>query len=185
MRGEGSDDMTVMSPSKIRRARVEDAAGITSVHIASSEDAYAPLAASWPAVDAVKRAAMWTKTLSEADPRSPVFVAEDATGAVIGFTRGGPARRAAPAAEVEVHVIHVLPAWRGRGIGDALWTAVCREIRGSELASMYVETIADLACCGFYERHGGEPCQRTPTDFHGAARTQVVYRWPHGAPSVR
>jgi phosphinothricin acetyltransferase len=170
--------------SLVRRARVGDAAAIAAVHIASSDDAYAPLAAHWPPADPVKRAAAWTKTLSEEDPRAPVFVAEDA-GAIVGFGQSGPARRSEPSADVEVHVIHVLPAYRGRGIGDALWTAVCEEIRGPNLASMYVETLAGLACCSFYESHGGELVERRPTSFYGAERTHVTYRWSRGAPSER
>jgi ribosomal protein S18 acetylase RimI-like enzyme len=87
--------------------------------------------------------------------------------------------------DVEVHVIHVLPAFRGRGIGDALWMAVCVEIRGPSLASMYVDTVAELACCAFYGSHGGELVERRPTNFHGAERTHVTYRWLRGAPSDR
>jgi hypothetical protein len=50
---------------------------------------------------------------------------------------------------------------------------------------MYVYTLAELACCSFYERHGGQLCERFPTDFHGAERTQVTYRWLSGVPSER
>jgi phosphinothricin acetyltransferase len=177
--------MVELKAPLVRRARLGDAAAIAAVHIASSDDAYAPLAAVWPVADPVKRAAAWTKSLSEDDPRSPIFVAEDAGGAVIGFSRGGPARRLEPRADVEVHVIHVLPAFRGRGIGDALFCSACAAVRGAKLASMYVETIAELACSSFYESHGGQLVERRSVDFHGASRTHVTYRWPSGAPSVR
>jgi ribosomal protein S18 acetylase RimI-like enzyme len=169
----------------IRRARVVDAPAIAAIHIASSDDAYAPLAAVWPSADAAKRAAMWTETLSAEDPRCPVFIAEDETGAVIGFCGAGPARRSEPLAEVEIHVIHVLPAYRGRGIGDALWKAICLETRGPNLASMYVDTLAELACCSFYESRGGEVIERRFADFHGATRTHVTFRWLRGKPNNR
>jgi ribosomal protein S18 acetylase RimI-like enzyme len=169
---------------KVRRARVEDAAAIAHVHIASSDDAYAPLAAVWPIADAERRAGLWRETLAEPDGPSPVFVAED-EGSVVGFARGGPARRNVPEMDVEIYVIHVLPAFRGRGIGGALWTAVCSTIRGPDLASMYVETVTELACCAFYEGHGGAGAYRRPMAFHGAPRTAVIYQWARGAPSDR
>jgi ribosomal protein S18 acetylase RimI-like enzyme len=164
----------------VRRARTSDASAITNVHILSSEDAYAPLAAVWPAVDMVARTAFWTKTLSEG---AAVFVAEDADASVVGFGQGGPARRTMLGAEVEVWVLHVLPGCRGRGIGDALWAAICREARGPELLAMYVETLAELACCSFYERHGGAVGLQWLANFHGVARTHVAYVWPRGVAS--
>ncbi len=175
--------MTGVANPFVRAARVEDAAAIASVHIASSDEAYAPLAARWHAADAVARAAMWAKSLAEADGRFVVLVAEDTDGAVIGFVSGGDPRRADTAAECEVYAIHVHPSCRGQGVGDALWTAACCQVRGVELASMYVDTLAELRCCSFYERHGGVVVERRPTEFHGAARTHVTYRWARGTPS--
>jgi ribosomal protein S18 acetylase RimI-like enzyme len=124
---------------------------------------------------------MWAKSL-ETDPKNLVFVAEDDADAVIGFSGAGPARRPEPAADVEIHVIHVLPAYRGHGVGHALWTAACAAARGPELASMYVETIAELAAAGFYRAHGGVLIEERPVQFHGATRTHVAFRWERGNP---
>jgi ribosomal protein S18 acetylase RimI-like enzyme len=166
----------------LRRARVGDAAAIASAHIASRDDAYAPLAAEWSADDTSARTKMWAKTLSDAKLLL-VIVAEDANGAVIGFVEGGPARRQEPAAELEIYVIHVHPKHRGQGLGDALWVAACEELRGPKLASMYVDTLAELRSCSFYARHGGQVVERRVTDLHGAARTHVTYRWADGVSS--
>ncbi len=171
-----------MNEPSIRAARVDDAEAIASVHIASSDDAYAPLAAQWHPADAAARAAKWAKSIAEASPLPLVIVADDARDGVIGFVSGGRARRVEPNAQLEIYVLHVLPAHRGRGVGDALWTAACRALRGSELTPIYVDTLAELRCCSFYERHGGVLVERKPIDFHGAARTHVTYRWPDGAP---
>jgi ribosomal protein S18 acetylase RimI-like enzyme len=163
----------------VRSARLEDAAAIASIHIASSDDAYAPLAAEWHPADPAKRAAVWAKTLAEAGA-ALVLLAEDTDGTVIGFVSGGKARRTEPATELELHVIHVHPEHRGQGVGDALWSAACGEVRGSELTAMFVDTLAELRCCSFYERHGGELIERRPVSFQGAERTHVTYRWAHG-----
>ena len=168
----------------VRAARIDDAEAIASVHIASSDEAYAPLAAEWASADTATRAARWEKSIAETTSRLPlVLVAEDTLGRVIGFVSGGHARRTEPAVPFEVYVIHVHPAHRGRAIGDALWIAACRELRGPQLAALYVDTLAELRCCSFYERHGGQLIERRRTDFHGATRTHVTYRWTDGAPN--
>jgi GNAT superfamily N-acetyltransferase len=166
----------------LRRAEAIDAAAIASVHIASSDDAYAPLALAWPVADASARAAMWAESLRDHAERPLVLVAQH-DGAVVGFVGGGPARRKEAGAELEIYVIHVHPAHRGRAVGAALWRSACAELRGPGLAAMYVDTLAELRCCSFYERHGGQLVDRRPTDFHGATRTHVTYRWARGAPS--
>jgi ribosomal protein S18 acetylase RimI-like enzyme len=165
----------------LRKAGVGDARAIARVHIASSEDAYAPLAGRWQAEDVEQRTARWAASLGEADRL--VLVAEDADGVVIGFVTGGPARRREPGAELEIYAIHVSPAHRGRMVGDALWNEACRKLRGPELAALYVDTLAELRACSFYERRGGEVVERRATDFLGAGRTHVTYRWARGARS--
>jgi ribosomal protein S18 acetylase RimI-like enzyme len=164
----------------VRVATVADAPAIAAVHVASSEEAYAPLAAAWPLADVGTRTEGWTESFRTADARRVILVAE-LDGAVVGFVEGGPARRADPLAELEIYVIHVLPAHRGKGVGDALWTTACERLRGPERASLYVDSLAELRCCSFYERHGGQLVERRPTDFHGATRTHVTYRWASGA----
>lgn len=133
------------------------------MHIASSEDAYRPLAAEWTLPDPLVREAMWRETLRK---DALVFVTGDA------FVHGGPARRAEPGVANEVYAIHVLPAARGSGVGTALWLAMRKE-----LGALYVDTLAELACCRFYERHGGERIEERPLLFHGADRTHVTYRF--------
>jgi ribosomal protein S18 acetylase RimI-like enzyme len=168
---------------RLRGAGVEDAAAIAAVHIASSDDAYAPLAADWPGSDVGARTASWATTLAK-DPSELVLVAEDPTGRVIGFVSGGRARRREPSAEMEIYVIHVRPEHRGRGVGGMLWDAACAEVRGPVLVAIYVDTLAELRCCSFYARRGGVVVEQRAMDFHGASRTHVTYRWAHGVPST-
>jgi len=165
----------------VRRAGAADARSIASVHIASSNDAYAPLAACWPAEDIDARAAKWAKRLTE-EASLLVIVAED-EGAVVGFAAGGPARRQEPHTEVEIYAIHVTPTLRGQGVGHAIWNAACSALRGPALAAIYVDTLAELRACSFYERHGGQVTERASTSFLGALRTHVTYRWKQGARS--
>jgi GNAT superfamily N-acetyltransferase len=166
----------------VRDAKVEDADATTHVHIASSDDAYAPLAKHWPAPDATHRARLWAQALaSPRDNRADLVAIVD--DAIVGFISGGPRRDNDIDAELEIYVIHVLPEHRGHGVGGALWTEACARLRGPTLRSMLLQTFAELRCCVFYERHGGQIAARKPEEFHGGAVTRLVYLWPAGRPS--
>ncbi len=164
---------------QIRLAHAADAPAIASVHIESSHQAYAPLAAVWPAADLVRRAESWRRFATEGATGRVAFVAHF-SDQVVGFIHAGRARRVEAGAATEVFVIHVLPIWRGRGVGSALWSAACAHVRGPGFSSMYVDTLEELASCAFYEARGGERTERRPIDFHGARRTHVTYSWPEG-----
>jgi ribosomal protein S18 acetylase RimI-like enzyme len=170
----------VVAETKLLRADLVDAHAIALVHIASSDDSYAPLAAQWQSYDVKARAGTWEERL--ADERRHTLVAQDASGQVVGFVTGGAARRP-ECAELEIYAIHVLPDLRGRGVGTGLWNAACAALRGPALASLYVDTLAELRACSFYERHGGQIVERKGTVFHGAQRTHVSYRWGRGVPN--
>jgi hypothetical protein len=51
----------------IRQARQSDAEGVARVHLASSEESYAPLAREWPAQDLATRTKRWAALLQVAD----------------------------------------------------------------------------------------------------------------------
>lgn len=170
----------------IRSACPSDAEGIASVHVESSTDAYAPLAGDWPAQNLTDRAARWRESLKPSNRASPQLdLVATVDGGVVAFLGAGPGRRTDVEAGLEVYVIHVRPEHRGRGIGSRLWREAGLQLRGPDLAAMYVETIAELRCCSFYEVHGGRVLSRGPGELHGAPVTKVVYIWPKGASSER
>jgi ribosomal protein S18 acetylase RimI-like enzyme len=166
----------------IREARTFDIDAIVRVHIESTQDAYAPLARTWPAPDRDVKKAHWASWLSEdGQDRNRVDLVVEVERSVVAFVSAGPARQRDIGAEFEIYVIHVLPEYRGAGIGGRLWNEVCKRVRGESLRSLYVATIAELRCCSFYEAHGGEIASRRPRMFHGAPVTDVVYVWSAGA----
>jgi GNAT superfamily N-acetyltransferase len=104
---------------------------------------------------------------------------------VVGFISGGPPRRPEIPASVEIYVLHVFPTHHGAGIGGQLWDLACTTVRDPALAPMYLETIAGLPCCSFYEARGGEVLTRTAGTFYGGAVTYLAYYWPSGKPHER
>jgi GNAT superfamily N-acetyltransferase len=167
-------------PPTIREARASDAEAIARAHLKSSDEAYAPLAKEWRGPDLEANTARWHKWL-EADPDPlRIDLLLEIGGNVVAFAGGGSARRSDVGADVEVRVIHVLPEFRGKGLGSQLWSATTKRLRGEDLRSMYVATLAELRCCSFYEAHGGAVASRHSRDFHGNAATDVIYLWPLG-----
>ena len=167
----------------VRKAREADAEGIARVHIASAEESLAPLAREWPTSDLARCTEQWAASLVAAARLDMVATVEEE---VIGFIGGGPPRQQDLAGGVEIYyVMHVLPARRGAGIGGQLWQAACTTLRGAALAPLYLETLAELACCAFYEARGGEVLSRRAGGFFGGAVTHLAYFWPVGRPHQR
>lgn len=166
----------------IRHARRSDAEGIARVHIASANESFAPLVRAWPAPDLARRTEQWAASLQTADRVDMVALAADD---VVGFIGGGPPRKRDIPASVEIHVMHVLPTHRRAGIASQLWDAACTTLRGDALAPLYLETLAELPCCTFYDARGGEVLTRTPGTFFGGAVTYLTYLWPARKPHQR
>lgn len=166
----------------IRHARPADAEGIARVHIASADDSLAPLARAWQASDLVRRTEQWAASLQAVDRLDLVATVANQ---VVGFIGGGPPRQQRIPGCVEIYVVHVLPAHRGGGIGGQLWDLACTTLRGPAHAPLYLETLAELPCCTFYDARGGEVFTRTAGTFYGGAVTHVAYCWPAGKPHQR
>jgi len=166
----------------IRHARQSDAEGIARVHIASADDSLAPLAREWPVSDLGRRTEQWAESLQAAHRLDLVATVADE---IVGLIGGGPPRQRDIAGGVEIYVVHVLPTHRRTGIGSQLWDLACTTLRGAAHVSLYLETLAELPCCAFYDARGGEVLTRTAGTFYGGAVTYLGYYWPAGKPHER
>lgn len=166
----------------IRPARDSDAEGMARVHIASADDSLAPLAREWPAPNLGRRTEQWAASLQAQGRLDLVATVADE---VVGFIGGGPPRQKDIPGGVEIYVVHVLPAHRGKGLGGQLWDLACATLRGAAHAPLYLETLAELPCCAFYDARGGEVLTRAAGTFFGGAVTHLAYYWPAGKPHER
>ncbi|MES1183855.1 MAG: GNAT family N-acetyltransferase [Myxococcales bacterium] len=166
----------------IRHARPSDAEDIARVHIASADESLAHLAREWPASDLNRRTEQWQASLQAADRLDMVATVADQ---VVGFIGGGPPRQQHISGGVEIYVVHVLPAHRRAGIGGQLWDLACTSLRGPAHAPLYLETLAELPCCAFYDARGGEVLTRSAGTFFGGAVTHLAYYWPAGTTHAR
>jgi RimJ/RimL family protein N-acetyltransferase len=109
----------------IRPARLADAAGIGEVACAAWQWAYRGILAD-ELLDRLTKeefSRMWERQLRAPAASTFVLVAE-VQGGLIGFVAGGPERdEPSVANQGEIYAINLKPAWVGRGIGRALFSA--------------------------------------------------------------
>ncbi len=136
--------------ASIRPARLNDAAGMNAV--------YNPFILTTPATfetesidDDGRR--LWLETRF-ANPRLPVFVAEDA-GRIAGFANASPFdERAAYETSIKVSVF-IAPDWQGKGLGRSLYEALFAEVSTADVHRAYAGIVApNPASVTLHERFG-------------------------------
>ena len=103
----------------IRRATLEDAAGIARVRVDTWRTAYRGIVPD-EFLDTMSyegNESRWAERLRDVDNQVHTFVAIDESGQVVGFISGGPNRDNDPIYKGELHAIYILPSHHGRGIG--------------------------------------------------------------------
>ncbi|MGH7794321.1 MAG: GNAT family N-acetyltransferase [Candidatus Binatia bacterium] len=169
-----------MPIARLRKATVEDAAGISFVHVRSWQVAYR---GHMPdeflhGLDAGKRTPMWRELTQ--NPEKIVFVAEDREGDIVGFSALGPSRDAdAEPNTAEVSAIYVHPEkWR-MGTGRALLSVSVDEARKHEFDQVTLWVLeANQRARSFYESFGFLPDGAMKDDDQGKgfAVREVRYR---------
>jgi ribosomal protein S18 acetylase RimI-like enzyme len=145
-----------MQTGAIRKAAVDDAYGIASVHVRSWQVAYRGQIPDdfLDRLDVKKRANMWRELIQ--DPNKVIFVAENTEGNIIGFCALGPSRDSDtnPSA-AEVSAIYIDPDKWQKGIGRALLSASLSEIRNRDFDQVTLWVLeANQRARSFYESFG-------------------------------
>jgi ribosomal protein S18 acetylase RimI-like enzyme len=142
--------------AQVRKAKVEDASRIASVHVRSWQVAYR---GHMPdeflnGLDVEKRTNMWRELTQ--DPDKLIFVAEDSESNIEGFSALGPSRDAdANPSTAEVSAIYVHPEKWGKGIGRALLSASIDQVRKREFDRVTLWVLeANQRARSFYESFG-------------------------------
>jgi GNAT superfamily N-acetyltransferase len=140
----------------VRKAKVEDASGIASVHVRSWQVAYRGHMPDefLDGLDVEKRTNMWRALTL--DPVKIIFVAEDSESNIEGFSALGPSRDAdANPSTAEVSAIYVHPEKWGKGIGRALLSTSLEQVRKREFNQITLWVLeANQRARSFYESFG-------------------------------
>ncbi|WP_346014177.1 GNAT family N-acetyltransferase [Sporosarcina sp. E16_8] len=121
----------------IRKAEIEDAAGIAKVHVDSWRTTYKGIVPDTflDNLSYEQRELTWEKGINE----NNVYIAENENGQVIGFSTGGKERTGKYEAFIgELYAIYILKEYQGKGIGRLLVQSVVDDLKEKKMNSMLI-----------------------------------------------
>ncbi len=162
----------------VRPARMQDAADIARVHVATWRTAYRGLLPEGylASLSEAEYEARWRRILGLGGAGG-VFVADDG-GEIVGFASGGRERAGEAGYSGELYAIYVLERAQGQGHGRTLVAAVVDALRALRLDDMIVWVLRDNPPARrFYERLGGTYVREQPIEIGAALLREVSYGW--------
>jgi GNAT superfamily N-acetyltransferase len=160
----------------IRKARLEDAAEIARVYIASWQDAYPgifPLTI-LQAMSLKGQTARWRSAIAER--KQTVLVAESG-GAIVGMASLGPTRDTGIGFDGEVYALYVDPALYGLGIGSALLQESFLALAAAGLSSCAIWAHRRGQARFFCQAMGGKLVAERTTVVMGEKLTEAAFGW--------
>lgn len=173
----------------LRRATIDDAGKLGTVHVASWRESYAGILPDHmlAGLSIEGRSAMWAKILGDASAfaETAVHVAEDGTS-IIGFGAWGhqrDPRLKELSFDAEISAIYVLRSHQRRGIGRALMRAMAMDAqtRGHAAAALWVLR-ENAAAREFYRLLGGKVVGEKEDRREKVNLVEVAYGWRELSP---
>jgi ribosomal protein S18 acetylase RimI-like enzyme len=174
---------------KIRLATIEDALPMARVFV---DTFLAVNRGVMPEEWMQKRKQMWPYELFAHDyqqviaeiaedfrPRTCVYVAEDETGKVVGFSLGCPSKdEEAPEEVGEIDLLYVSENYQRKGIGRALAQAAAAHLARLGMTRLHILTPIDhTQGRSFYDKLGGQVVGTRDDYDDGELITLVIYEW--------
>ena len=160
----------------IRKANIEDAAGITKVQVDSWRTTFKGIVPDdfLENLSYDKREPIWKRAVME----NNLYIVEDENGHVIGFSVGGKERTGNyKSYSGEVYSIFILKEYQGTGIGRLLVKSVVEDLKKKKLNSMLIWVIEENPACQFYEALGGKEIDTREIEIGGKKLSEVAYGW--------
>ena len=139
----------------IRKAELEDAAGIAKVHVDSWRTTYKGIVPNTylDSLSYEEREQNWKRGIEY----NHIYIAEDENGKIVGFATGGKERTGKYEAYVgELYAIYLLEEEQGKEIGRKLFNKVVNDLKEMKLNSMLIWVLEENSACHFYEKLGGK-----------------------------
>lgn len=142
---------------QIRKATVEDAKGITKVHIDSWRSTYKGIVSDefLGKLNMESRMESWRGVLENPSEEYRIFVAEDKQKQIIGFIDGGKNREDTDEYDAELYAFYLLEEAQKKGIGREMLRDLAKDLRSSGFSSLIVWVLKDNPARTFYEKMGG------------------------------
>ena len=161
----------------VRRAELEDAAGIAHVQVESWGTTYTGIVpdAFLSSMNREVQTQRWQSLL--AGDANLAFVAEDETG-IFGFASGGSIREAVLEYDAELYAIYLLLQRQKQGIGRILISNLASGLRARGFQSMLLWVLEANPSVSFYKCLGGIPVTQKLIQLGGVDLPELAFGWP-------
>lgn len=161
----------------IRRAGVEDAAGIALVQVESWRTTYAGIVPDsfLSELSVAGQTPGWADRL--ASPEMIAFVAVHHEG-VVGFIAGGAIRQPVLTCDSEVYALYLLLSAQRQGIGRTLVSALASALLQNGFQSAAVLVLKKNPSLPFYFHLAATQVAEQEIEIAGAMLTELVLYWP-------
>jgi len=163
----------------VRRARVDDAAGIAAVHDGAWRQAYRGIL---PGIDLERMVERRGPTWWEKAIRRHVLVLVlEVDRRIVGYATLGPSRMRTLPYKGEIYEIYLAPEYQGLGLGGRLFQAARRLLGDLKFTGVAVRALAaNEGAVAFYRRRGGRPVVETGERIGDTVLPVVVFGWDQG-----
>ena len=163
----------------IREARSTDALALGRVQVDSWRTTYAGIVPAdyLASLSYEQQGQFWGQIVSTLSGAAAMYVAETATGKVVGFAASGPERSGNEVYQGELYAIYLLEAYQRQGLGQQLTQVVVNGLLQHGLLSMLVWVLAANPSRAFYEALGGQYVAEQEITIGAARLTEVAYGW--------
>lgn len=163
----------------VHRATSQDVPGIARVHVDAWRTTYRGLLrqAFLDALSYDQREGQWRRAVAEAGTASPVLVAREPEGPVVGFAAGGRERTGRADYAGELYAVYVLEPYQRHGLGSALVAGVVDALTHAGLSGLLVWVLAENPAVGFYERLGGSRVDERTVQIAGDDLEEIAFGW--------
>lgn len=164
---------------QIRRATKEDALGIAKVHVESWKETYEGIISQdyLASLKIEDRKPLWEKNLSETADLSPVFVAVNPGGEIVGFASFGKERTGKFTADGELYAIYILKANQRRKLGLRLLHEGIEALLEQNYTSMLVWVLKQNHSRLFYESLQPNKAGEEIDKIGGQEYVELAYVW--------
>ncbi len=162
--------------AETRRATLEDAQCIASIHTDSWTYAYSGMVPYSALTRMINRRGLdwWQKAIR----RSTIILVLEVGDEIAGYATLGPNRVNTLPFEGEVYEIYLRPEYQGIGLGTKLFTDARRELRHRGYKGLVVWSLTDnVPALSFYENAGGKPVAKGCEHFDAKRLEKTAFAW--------
>ncbi|GGE63946.1 GNAT family N-acetyltransferase [Priestia taiwanensis] len=161
----------------IRKAQVEDAAGIARVHVDCWRTTYKDIIPEdfLCNLSYENRTKLWLHNIQRED--NYLFVAENEDGEIIGFADGGKRETNTVENSGDLTSIYIFESYQKQGIGKKLCQPLFQVFRDLGYTTIFVEVLEDNKSKYFYEALGAKLCKDEEIVYGGKMLNLLTYEW--------